>query len=43
MKHPENLSPENWNKIKAFSDNKETPFIVVDLNTVREKYVELKL
>ncbi|WP_372739656.1 type III PLP-dependent enzyme [Neptunomonas sp.] len=42
MKHPENLSPENWNKIKAFSDNKETPFIVVDLNTVREKYVELK-
>ncbi|BBB29274.1 type III PLP-dependent enzyme [Neptunomonas japonica] len=41
MKHPEHLSPENWNKIKAFADNKETPFIVVDLNTVREKYLEL--
>jgi ornithine decarboxylase len=42
VKHPEQLSPEKWSRIKAFSDNKESPFIVIDLNTVREKYLELE-
>ncbi len=32
---------EEWTKIKAFADGKETPFLVVDLEVIRQKYKEL--
>jgi ornithine decarboxylase len=34
-------SPEEWNKIQEFSKDKETPFLVVDLEIIRQKYQEL--
>lgn len=35
------MSKENFARIKAFSDDKETPFLIVDLKKVEEKYDEL--
>ncbi|WP_264754289.1 type III PLP-dependent enzyme [Alkanindiges hydrocarboniclasticus] len=34
-------SPEEWEKIQEFSKDKETPFLVVDLEVIRQKYQEL--
>ncbi len=34
-------SPEEWTKIQNFSKDKETPFLVVDLEVIRQKYQEL--
>lgn len=34
-------SPQEWNKIQEFSKDKETPFLVVDLEIIRQKYQEL--
>ena len=34
-------SPEEWTKIQDFSKDKETPFLVVDLEVIRQKYQEL--
>jgi ornithine decarboxylase len=34
-------SPEEWKKIQEFSQGKETPFLVVDLEIIRHKYKEL--
>ena len=34
-------SPEEWDKIQSFSKDKETPFLVVDLEVIRQKYQEL--
>lgn len=34
-------SQEEWNKIQEFSKDKETPFLVVDLEVIRQKYQEL--
>ncbi|RYY78152.1 MAG: type III PLP-dependent enzyme [Moraxellaceae bacterium] len=34
-------SPEEWDKIQEFSKDKETPFLVVDLEVIRQKYQEL--
>ena len=34
-------SPEEWDKIQEFSKDKETPFLVVDLEIIRQKYQEL--
>ena len=31
-------SPEEWDKIQEFSKDKETPFLVVDLEVIRQKY-----
>lgn len=33
---------DTWQRIKAFADQKETPFVVVDLATVERKYRELQ-
>lgn len=35
-------SAESFAKIKAFSENKETPFVVVDVNTIDRYYDELQ-
>ena len=32
------LSAQSWARFKAFSDPRETPFLVVDLNLIRQKY-----
>jgi ornithine decarboxylase len=32
------LSAQSWARFKAFSDARETPFLVVDLNLIRQKY-----
>ncbi len=34
-------SPAEWTKIQEFSKDKETPFLVVDLEIIRQKYKEL--
>lgn len=34
-------SPEEWKKIQEFSKDKETPFLVVDLEVIRQKFQEL--
>jgi len=34
-------SPAEWTKIQEFSQGKETPFLVVDLEIIRQKYKEL--
>ncbi|WP_136679945.1 type III PLP-dependent enzyme [Neptunomonas sp. XY-337] len=41
MNCPDHLRPEAWQRILSFAERKETPFLVVDLNTIREKYLEL--
>lgn len=35
------ISRDDWQQIATFSEEKETPFLVVKLNTVKEKYDEL--
>lgn len=42
MNIEEYLTREEWAKIKAFAEGKETPFLVVNLNTIKENYLELK-
>lgn len=34
-------SPQEWKKIQEFSRDKDTPFLVVDLEIIRQKYQEL--
>lgn len=34
-------SPQEWAKIQNFAKDKETPFLVVDLEIIRQKYQEL--
>ncbi len=34
-------SDEEWKRIKKFADTKETPFLVVDLEIIKQKYEEL--
>ena len=41
MKHPDLIQPSTWTKIKKLADDKETPFIVIDLDTIKQKYLEL--
>lgn len=36
------MTVEKFNQIKQFSQNKETPFLVIDLNVIRQKYEELR-
>jgi ornithine decarboxylase len=36
------IGEERFNRIKAFSQSKETPFLVIDLDIVRAKYLELR-
>ncbi len=36
------VPPQNWARIKAFSDTRQTPFLVVDLNLIRRKYLDLQ-
>jgi ornithine decarboxylase len=42
MAYEKVLQPKQWQKIREFSKDKETPFLVVDLNNIREKYQEMK-
>ena len=35
-------TPERFEKIKAFAADKETPFVVVDIDRISEKYDELR-
>jgi ornithine decarboxylase len=42
MAYEKVLKPKQWQKIREFSKDKETPFLVVDLNNIREKYQEMK-
>jgi ornithine decarboxylase len=37
------ISPDRMARIKAFAAGKETPFLVVDLDVIREKFNELRL
>ncbi|MFC6672335.1 hypothetical protein [Marinobacterium aestuariivivens] len=41
MKLPEHISPEQWQRVKALADTRETPFLVIDLENIREKYLQL--
>lgn len=41
MSHPDQFSPERWVKIKQLADNLPSPFIVVDLADIQEKYQQL--
>ncbi|MBN2286647.1 MAG: type III PLP-dependent enzyme [Tissierellales bacterium] len=36
------LTSSEWNRIKDFSEDKETPFLVVDLKKVKKNYIEMK-
>jgi ornithine decarboxylase len=38
---PTAISSEFWQKVQTIAREKEAPFLVVDLNTIREKYLEL--
>ena len=35
------ISDEDWKKLKSFSENKETPFLVVNLGIIKKKYEDL--
>ncbi len=35
------ISREYFTRIKKFAEDKETPFLVIDLKKVEQKYVEL--
>ena len=35
------VSKEDFNKIKKFSQNKETPFLIIDLQKIERSYDEL--
>jgi len=41
MKLPEHISPEQWQRTKALADTQETPFLVIDLDNIRQKYMQL--
>jgi len=41
MKLPEHISPQQWQRVKRLADTKETPFLVLDLESIREKYRQL--
>ncbi len=34
-------TPFEWEKVKQFADGKETPFLVIDLDVIKQKYSEL--
>ena len=36
------ISKDKFERIKKFSEGKETPFLLIDLNVVKEKYLDLK-
>ena len=36
------VSRKQFDRIKAFADGKETPFLIIDLDIVKQKYLELK-
>lgn len=38
----EYIHPEEFEYIKKFSQDKETPFLLINLNKVEEKYDELR-
>ncbi len=38
---PDHVSPEMWKRIKTFAENKETPFLVLDIDDIRRKYEQL--
>ncbi len=42
MKLPEHISPEKWSRLQAAASRYETPFLLIDLPTVAEKYQELR-
>ncbi|MDD3050725.1 MAG: type III PLP-dependent enzyme [Candidatus Cloacimonetes bacterium] len=35
------MSPEDWSLVKSFSEERETPFLVVNLNIIKKRYQEL--
>lgn len=41
MNTPEQISADAWNKVQHLAKTKETPFLVVDLDTIKNKYLEL--
>ena len=41
MRLDDYCSPEEWTKIQEFAKDRETPFLVVDLEIIRQKYQEL--
>ncbi|HRH91614.1 MAG TPA: type III PLP-dependent enzyme [Agitococcus sp.] len=41
MRLADYCSAEEWKRIKDFADTKETPFLVVDLEIIKQKYEEL--
>ncbi len=42
MIREEFISKDNWDKIKTFSEEKETPFLVVNLDIIKNNYIKLK-
>jgi len=42
MQLPEHISKEKWNRLKVVADTHETPFLLIDLPTVAEKYQQLR-
>lgn len=42
MNREEYISNEDWLKIKAFSEEKETPFLIVNLDIIKNNYNKLK-
>ncbi|MBR9868855.1 MAG: type III PLP-dependent enzyme [Oceanospirillales bacterium] len=42
MKLPDHISAEKWARLKKAADQYQTPFQLIDLQTVAEKYQELK-
>ncbi|NVK43554.1 MAG: type III PLP-dependent enzyme [Oceanospirillaceae bacterium] len=41
MKLPEHISPQQWQRVKTLADTQDTPFLVIDLENIREKYLQL--
>lgn len=42
MNVAEKMCPQVWQKIKKLAETHETPFLALDLNSIKEKYDELK-
>ncbi|MGB0467129.1 MAG: type III PLP-dependent enzyme [Pontibacterium sp.] len=42
MSVADQICPETWEKIRALSETQETPFLALDLNSIKAKYDELK-
>ncbi len=42
MKIEQFISKEDWEKVKKFSEEKETPFLVVNLSAIKNNYYNLK-